>query len=256
MDAYKVKVPELTIHRQVGELTDPITGRVIGIQQGQGKTWFKDEVVPADAISPLYLEALEDEDNPMHDAISRKLEKVGSGEEEQNVGLRLGLPFAGYDDMDEEEILNALRHLPSATIQVVKEYEATVGEGRERILSYSIGFGESLRDREEGLVGSDLDEEGRDENKAVARLTTREVPEEGQITHGEGITGTGEPAVPYGTEKAGEGEDDVSEGGPSTAREGSQTTRRRSRRTRPTNAPPPAGSQPGDTPGAGGDKGE
>lgn len=196
---YEVLVDQLTVHRMVGELVDPISGRVVGRQNGQGKTYFLGEVIPADAISPDYTEALEDEDHPAHESLSKKLKPV-SADARQNVAQRLGVPFEGYDEMDEDEVLAAMRNLPSPTIQRIKEYESGAGEGRERIVNYSIGFGESPTDRQEGLVSSDLDEDGRDESdKAVARLTTREVPEEGLVQPGEGITGTGDPAIPYGS---------------------------------------------------------
>lgn len=218
-DTYEVLVDEVTIHRQVGELTDPITGRSLGIQQGAGKIWFKGEVIPENEISPLYREALEDEDHPMHAAVSKRLKKSGD-EARENTSQRLGVPFAGFDDMSEDELLDALRSLPSATIQVVKQYEAQ-NQNRERIVSFNLGFGESIRDREEGRVGSDLDEDGRDDSdKAVAELTTREVGED-TVQHGEGITGTGEGQIPYGSTE--QGDDDGSE---------ARATQRRGRRAR------------------------
>lgn len=213
-DSYEVLVDELTVLRQTGELTDPISGRVIGIQQGQGKTYFRGEVIPAEAVSPVLRDALDDSDNELHETVSKRLKKV-SGDPSQNTGLRLGLPFAGYDDMSEEEILVAMSNLPSPTTQAIKEYESQ-NEGRERIVNYSIGFGESPIDRQEGLVGSELDE--ADEDKATAKLTTREVPEEGIVQPGEGITGTGDPQIPHGSIKASE--------------EGDKPTARRSRRPR------------------------
>lgn len=217
--AYKVLVDEYTVHKKVGELTDPITGRLLGIQQGSGKVYFKDELIPESAVSPLIVEALEDEDHPSHEYLAARLEKT-SGDASQNTALRLGVPFAGYDDMDEEEVLAALVNLPSATIAAVKRYESE-NENRERIAQYNVGFGESPTDRQEGRKGSDLDEEGSgNEEKAVSDLTTREVPEEGLVQVGDGITGTGDPQIPHGSQKEdGDGK--------------KPAARRRSRRQRP-----------------------
>lgn len=205
--AYEVLVDELTVHKQIAELTDPITGRVIGIQQGGGKTYFKGEVVPADAVSPFLVEALEDKNHPSYESVSRKL-KASSGDSSENTALRLGLPFEGYEDMDEDAILASMVVLPSPTIQRIKEYER-VNSARSRIMDYNIGFGESPEDRALGIVGSPLDVSNRDDSdKAVARLTTREVPKSGVVQQGEGITGIGVPDKPYGETKEAEEADD------------------------------------------------
>lgn len=217
-DGYEVLVDELTVHKAVGTLTDPITGRELGIQQGSGKTYFKGEVIPASDVSPLLIQALEDEDHPSHDSASKKLAVAGSSEAKLNTSQRLGMPFAGYDDMDEEDIVSAMSVLPSRAIQSVKRYESE-NENRERIVHFNVGFGESPQDRQEGRVGSELDEDGRDDaDKVAADLTTREVPEEGVVQVGDGITGTGDPAIPHGSQKE-EGEK-------------KPASRRRSRRTR------------------------
>lgn len=216
---YEITVDELTLLKKVGVLTDPITGRELGIQQGAGKIYLKGEVVPASQVSPLLLAALEDSDHPQHESVSKKIREV-SDDPRSNVDVRLGVPFNGYDEMDEEDILAALAVLPSATVQAVKEYEGTLGEPRERILTYSIGFGQDPLARQQGRVGSELDEDGRDEaDKVAAKLTTREVTEDG-VTPGEGVTGTGDPDIPHGAIKAAEESDDA------------KPTRRRSRRTR------------------------
>jgi hypothetical protein len=216
-DNYEVLVPELTVHRQVGELTDPITGRSLGVQQGQGKTWFAGEVLSTSDVSPLLLDALNDEDHPSHASVARKLRKVGD-EPSLNTAQRLGLPFDGYGDMDEDDILAAMRVLPSPTVQRIKEYEATQGK-RDRILAYNIGFGEHPDDRLEGRVSSDHQEPA--EGKPSSGLKTRNVEEE-SVERGEGYTGTGDPQVPYG-----ESEESDDDDKPKTAQ------RRRSRRTRP-----------------------
>jgi len=217
-DTYEIVADEVTILKQTGELIDPITGRSLGIQQGAGRVYLKGEVVPASEVSPLMIEALEDEDHPGHEAAAKRIKKV-SDDPRENVELRLGVPFAGYDEMDEDEILAALRVLPSSTVQAVKTYEAGQDDPREKIVNYSIGFGQDPAARQEGRIGSELDEEQRDEaDKAVAKLTTREVPEEGLVQVGDGITGTGDPQIPHGSRS----EDD----------EDKPPARRRSRRAR------------------------
>ena len=126
--------------------------------------------------------------------------------------------------MDEDDVLNAMKMLPSAAINRIKEYESQRDDPRQRIVGYNVGFGESAVDRQEGRVSSDLQD--TDESKAAARLNTREVPDEGLVVPGEGITGTGDPQVSYGSR---EGDDDA----PSpTAIKGTGRTARRGRRDR------------------------
>ena len=74
-DTYEVLADEYTVHKQIGELTDPITGAVTGVQQGSGKVYLKGDVLSAADVSPLIIEALEDEDNPNHDYVSKRLVK-------------------------------------------------------------------------------------------------------------------------------------------------------------------------------------
>jgi hypothetical protein len=198
---YEVLVPELTVHREVATLRSPATGEVIGRQNGRGRVWFQGEVIPPDELSWDYIEALENEDNPIHRHVAAKLRPV-SDEPRQSAEARLGVPFAGYDEMDEGAVLAAMGNLPSAAIQRIKEYEAMRDEPRERIVSYNVGFGESPVDRQEGRVSSDVAD--GDDSKAVRRLKTREVPEEGIVEPGEGITGTGDPIIPHGSSEEGE----------------------------------------------------
>lgn len=196
---YEVLVPELTVMRSVGELRDPASGEVTGHQQS-GKIRYKGDVLSADEISPLTLEILENEDHPQHESVSRKLRKV-SAEPKDNLDPRVGQPFAGYDDMDEEDIVRAMANLPSATIQQIKTYESA-HENRELITTYSVGFGESPVARQKGLVSSEAGEPA--EGKPSSKIKTRTVPEEGVVEPGEGITGTGDPAVAPGTTAAAE----------------------------------------------------
>jgi hypothetical protein len=155
---------------------------------------------------------LDDKDHELHEAVSRKLKKV-SDEPGQNLEMHLGLPFDGYDDMETEDIVNAMRVLPSATVSRIKQYEESK-EGRSEIVNYNVGFGEHPDARQ----NAELDVPEPDENKAVREITTREVPNSGPVRHGEGITGTGEPAVVPGTVKseAAEEEEDNSSGSKKT----------------------------------------
>lgn len=230
---YRVKEDGLTVHRKIGELQDPVSGRVIGIQQGSGQVCREGDILSSDEVSPILVDALGDEDNPLHERVSQKLEVV-SDEPALNEEARLGLPFAGYDDLSEDEILAALVNLPSAAINAVKEYEAGRDDPRASIAEYNIGFGESAVERQTGserIVSPVQDGEG--EEKATAEITTREVPEDDVVEQGEGYTGTGAPQKPYGTEK------EATETGKKSAKV------RRSRRSRGRQAKPTQGKPKG-----------
>lgn len=195
---YEVLVPELTIHREVGTLTDPNTGEVTGRQNGNGRTWFRGDVIPTDQVTPDVIEALENEDHPSHEAVSKRLREA-SGESREGASA----PFAGYEELDEDGVIAAMRNLPSAAISRIRDYEAAQDDPRDRIVNYSIGKGESPDDRQEGNVGSDSQD--GDEDKVVRRSKTRRVPDEGKVEPGEGITGTGDPPVPHGSTEEQEG---------------------------------------------------
>lgn len=228
-DTYEVIADQYTIHKEVGRVSDPISGQTVDIQQGQGKVYFRGDVIPASEISPLLLDALNDEDHPSHDYVSKRLRESGDDPREA-LDARVGEPFAGYEEMDEDEVVNAMRNLPSRAITRIKEYEAA-HDNREAIVGFNIGFKESPIARQTGKVSSDLQDAA--DGKAVAKLTTREVPEEGVVTPGDGITGTGDPQIPHGSRK----EDD----------EGSSrgTRQRRSRRTRTSGGDDKSGSGEG-----------
>jgi hypothetical protein len=213
---YKVLVDEVTVHVTINKLPQP-DGSVI-YQNGLGQTYYRDEVVPDDKIAEDWKEALDSGEGPLAEALSKKLEK--SDDTGGDTGKRLGAPFAGYEDMEEDDILAAMKALPSAAIQRIKEFEEQQDEPRERITSYNVGYGESAVDRQAGLVSSDVQDS--DPDKASARISTREVPEEGPVVPGEGITGTGDPQVPYGS-RADEEKGDI---------KGSGSPRRRGRRDR------------------------
>jgi hypothetical protein len=227
---YKVLVDELTVHQTVGALPQPDGSTVY--QNGLGETYLRDEVIDDDLVAEDWKAALESGEGKLHDSLSKVLEQTG--DEPELSARRLGVPFEGYDDMEEEDILSAMKVLPSAAIVRIKEFEASRDEPRENIAGYNIGFGESPLDRQEDRVGGDLQE--GDEDKAVARLTTRDVPEEGPVVPGEGITGTGDPDVGYGSKK----DEESGEGIKGTAK-----ARRRGRRDR--QPKPPEGAGPGES---------
>jgi|GraSoiStandDraft_46_1057282.scaffolds.fasta_scaffold37328_3 hypothetical protein len=202
---YEVLVDELTVHKAVRELQHPITGEKIGYQQGAGETWFLGEVIPADAINPEWVEALESGEGEMYEALSQKL-KPSSDEPSLNEAYRMGLPFEGYDDMDEDEILAAMRVLPSPAVIRIKDWEMSHGD-RQSIMHFNIGFREAPDDRNSGRLSPE-EAEG-DENKPVRAMQTRSFDaESGEFTHGEGITGSGDPQVAPGTAAAQEESDE------------------------------------------------
>jgi len=229
---YKVLVDELTVHQTIAKLPQPDGSTIY--QNGLGETYYRDEVIPDDKVAEDWREALESGEGRLHDSLSQVLEQ--SSEEGGGEGARLGVPFAGYDDMEEDDVLNAMKNLPSAAISRIQEYEGTRDEPRMRIVGYNVGFGESSVDRQEGRVSSDLQD--TDENKPVTRVNTREVPEEGLVVPGEGITGTGDPQMSYGSREAGSDE----EAPAPDAIKGAATTRRRGRRDR--QPKPPEGPAP------------
>ena len=221
---FKVLSDEVTVHKTIAKLPQP-DGSVI-YQNGMGQTYYRDEVIPDEEFAEDWAEALNSGEGKLHDALSKQFE-VTSGDESSDPGKRLGTPFAGYDDMDEDDVLNAMKHLPSAAISRIQEYEGQRDEPRERITGYIIGFGESSIDRQEGRVSSDAQEGNAD--KASARISTRDVPEEGPVVPGEGITGTGDPQIPYGSRED-EEKGDI---------KGSGSPRRRGRRDRQPKPPEP-----------------
>jgi hypothetical protein len=180
----------LTVHKLVAEL--PQEDGSVRRQNGMGKIYLKSERVSESELSPDYVEALNDSDHPLHEVVSKKLKKV-SGEAKEDIQRRLALPFEGIDEMDEDDLLNAMRHLPSVVQMKIKEYESKQAEPRQRVMDYVIGFGESVQDRQLGKVGSPLDEP--EDGKPSSELQTREVNESGPVTQGEGVTGIGVPAL-------------------------------------------------------------
>ena len=194
---YEVVGGEVTLHRDVRPLINPMTGEPRGFQLGMGRTYPEGAVVSGDAIASSYVRALEDSDHPLHEIFSAKLKPV-SDDPTDNLAA-FGEPFADYDEMEAENVVQAMRVLPSATIQLIKEYEAGK-ENRPEIVNYNIGLGEHPTAR-----ATQPEEVEQDENKAVREMTTTEVTEDG-IELGEGVTGSGMPQVPPGFKKRSAGE--------------------------------------------------
>ena len=193
----EVLVDEVTALRTVNEL--PQQDGSVRYQNGMGQTFLLGEVIPADQFAKNWYEALEngDEDDPLYQSLSKKF-KLVSDDPSEDAARRLGLPFDGFDDMELDEIVAAMRVLPSATVQRIKEYESKRDEPRTEITDYVIGFGEHPDERQlRELEVDDVDEE-----KAVRRLKTRKVPDDGPVEFGEGVTGGATHGVqkPYGVE--------------------------------------------------------
>ena len=237
-NGYKVLVDELTVHKAVRQLQHPITGEPMGWQQGNGETWFLDEVIPAEQINPEWVEALEeaDESNELYNALKDKLAPSGD-EPAVSEAVRMGMPFEGYGEMDEEDILAAMAVLPSATATRIKEWEA-MHEGRENIVNFNIGYGVDPNAYQEGRVPGGDDSAEPDEAKPVRAIRTRYV-EDGEPTQfGEGVTGTGDPEVAPGTAASEEASDKPA------------TKRRAGRRPRPTAKPAAPSDKPSSASGS------
>src|SRR4051795_7728670 len=99
---YKVLMDEVTVHQTVASLPQP-DGSVIH-QNGLGQTYFRDEVIPDDKVAVDWREALDSGEGALHDSLSKVLEQSKDDDSESS-SARLGVPFAGYDDMDEDDVL-------------------------------------------------------------------------------------------------------------------------------------------------------
>ena len=228
---FEVLVDELTIHKAVRQLQHPITGEPMGFQQGNGETWFLGEVVPAEAINPEWVEALESGEGALYDSLKDKL-APSSEEPAVSDAVRMGMPFEGYEEMDEDDILAAMNVLPSAAVMRIREWESR-HQNRDEIVNYNAGYRVSPNAYQEGKVPGGSDEAEGDESKAVRAIRTRQVVEGEATVPGEGFTGTGDPAVAPGTAAAAE-EDDKP-----------KSTRRAGRRPRPAPKQQPASSEGG-----------
>src|SRR4051812_30582698 len=100
---YEVLVDEYTAHRDVRELKDK-EGNVTGRQLGLGKVYFKGEVIADSALGQVYKDILDDEDDESHEWLSQRLKQT-EGDASEDPKKRLGLPFADYDEMDEDDVV-------------------------------------------------------------------------------------------------------------------------------------------------------
>jgi len=236
-DTYEVLEDEVTVLKTVSKLPQPDGS--FTYQNGLGRVYLKGEVIPASEVAEDWKEALESGEGELNDALSTKLKK--STDDAHESSARLGLPFVAYDEMEVDDIVNAMRVLPSATIQRIKEYESMRGdEARLEIVDFNIGYGEGPNERQLGEATEP--EEGMDEDKAVRALKTREVPEEGPVVPGEGFTGTGDPQKPYGVEAEAEAGDETAQATRKTSKgRGDIASARRGRRERQPKPPKPPG---------------
>lgn len=236
-DTYEVTEEEVTILKTVSKLPQPDGSFVY--QNGLGRVYLKGEVIPASEVAEDWKEALESGEGALFDALESKLKK--SSDEAHESSARLGLPFVAYDEMEVGDIVNAMRALPSATVQRIKEFESQRGEeARLEIVDFNIGYGENPLERQ--LTETEEPEDGLDEEKAVRVLKTREVPDDGPVVPGEGFTGSGDPQKPYGVEaEAEEGDDQAKSSRKTSKGRGDIASARRGRRERQPKPPPGEG---------------
>jgi hypothetical protein len=240
-DTYEVTEDEVTILKTVSKLPQPDGSFVY--QNGLGRVYLKGEVIPASEVAEDWKEALESGEGELFEALESKLKK--STDDAHESSARLGLPFVAYDEMELDDIVTAMRSLPSATVQRIKEYESQRGdEARLEIVDYNVGYGESPHERQNTEV--EEPEGGLDEDKAVRVLKTREVPDDGPVVPGEGFTGTGDPQKPYGVEAEAEEGNETAQASRKTSKgRGDIASARRGRRER--QPKPPAGEKEGGT---------
>lgn len=243
--AYEViEVDELTVHRTVAKFAQEDGSYIY--QNGLGKTWLMGEKIPPEEVAEDWKEALDSKEGSLYEAIKNKLKPV-TAEPAEDAEMRLGLPFAGYDEMSGVDLMRAMSVLPSATIQRIKEYERLRDEPRTEIVDYVIGFGEHPDERQLAEVTDEGVE--MDEDKPVRRLQTREVPEDGPVVHGEGITGgnTHGPPKAYGVEADKEDGDEDAGKKANIRGAAKKSQARRGRRDR---QPKPSGGTPKDQGGS------
>src|SRR4051794_24851477 len=236
-DTYEVTEEEVTILKTVSKLPQPDGSFVY--QNGLGRVYLKGEVIPASEVAEDWKEALESGEGELFEALESKLKK--STDDAHESSARLGLPFVAYDEMELDDIVTAMRSLPSATVQRIKEYESQRGdEARLEIVDYNVGYGESPHERQNTEV--EEPEGGLDEDKAVRVLKTREVPDDGPVVPGEGFTGTGDPQKPYGVEAEAEEGNETAQASRKTSKgRGDIASARRGRRERQPKPPPGEG---------------
>jgi len=226
---YKVLAPEVTVHRRMRELIDS-EGNPRGWQLGLGRTYTEGDIIPDEEMNPKMVEALEDESHPSHDYVSALVEQSSDKQQEGPAA-----PFAGYDDLDADTVLQVMRNLPSASIRSWIAYEAA-NANRPEIVNYSIGFGESPALRQQGAVSSTVPDDHAPEEKPSAQRVTRQTPPPADqiVVPGEGVTGTGEGRIDHETAEAlasAAGTDDSDDDGDDEESKPKRRTRRTSRRS-------------------------
>src|SRR3954469_25084883 len=169
-DTYEGTEDEVTILKTVSKLPQPDGAFVY--QNGLGRVYLKGEVIPASEVAEDWKEALESGEGDVFESLKDKLKK--SSDDVHESSARLALPFVAYDEMEVDDIVSAMRSLPSATIQRIKEYESMRGEeARLEVVDFNIGYGEGPHERQNAQP--EEPEDGLDEEKAVRVLKTREV---------------------------------------------------------------------------------
>jgi hypothetical protein len=197
---YKVNVEALLVPKAIAELDDG-NGNIT--YEHKNVTYYYGEAVPRDEISPEILDALDeaDENNKLYQSLR---DKLVPGEGSDALSVRLGVPFAGYDDLDEDEVINLFRVAPGATVAVAKEYEAR-NQNRPKVLAYNVGTREGVTDRLDGNLSSERDDPAE---KPTADIVTREVSGN-QVTVAAGTSGD----APHVTVEAGEGNEETEKSG-------------------------------------------
>lgn len=191
MAKYRVLVPELSVPRSIGELRD-IYGNVVG-HSHVNRTYFEGDVLEESDVSPVVQEQVDSGEYT-------RLEKVSDN---VDAGPASAAPITGYNDLSVEQVRGLFDHLPSETINRIKDYERE-HENRPEISEYSVGLGEASVDRLQGNVGSERVDATE---KTTAEVTTREVGEN-DVQFGESLTGDGQPDVEPGTAKRREASSD------------------------------------------------
>lgn len=189
---YKVQIPKgesIIVPEAIQkEPLRDINGNVVGYDH-INHVYYNDEIIPDEKVSPVIKELLEDNDenNVRAKRLRDRLVAVDENGERLDLKRRLGIPFEGYDDMDEDEIVAALHFLPGQTVQAVKDYEATK-ENRYKITSFNAGTRDNNFERVVGDPVKSSQRQDAEEKSATSELVTREVDvDAGTVVEGEGL---------------------------------------------------------------------
>jgi len=151
-------------------------------------TYYNGEIIPNEKISPVVIEKLKstDENDKAAQRLQKVLVEVDENGESLDLKRRLGVPFEGYDDMEEDDIVAALHFLPGEAVQAVKDYEATRETPRYKVTSFNVGRRDNNFERVAGDPVRSSVRQDAAEGKASAALVTREVGED-TVQVGEGL---------------------------------------------------------------------